>query len=308
MNSRIVIGLLLVSLLLAGCGSVGGRRGNVPTIDIPVVHTGGDGVRIQFLQDMPPNNVLEHQDFLIGVQLHNVGAHDIQQGTYVLGYERPHVQVDEEFGEFQLPGKALGLETGEQQRLTFTAKALQLGSVTETYTTTLTFTGCYDYETEADLTTCLDADPLNGPQQEVCQMGAQSFAGGQGGPIGISQLVPRYLGEGKGFEFTFTLRNTGRGQVLLPENSFEACDAGGISSSGLSRVRFSAEAGLAPLLCGSEREPEATVRLQSGSATVRCFLPAEAIVQNTAYTAPLRVRVRYGYTETISRPVRITKE
>lgn len=302
----VVMCLLLIMLCAAGCTrfTSSGQK-QVPRH----VFTGTEGVSAEFIRDLPPRVVYEGQDFIVGLELHNNGKIDVDPGAYTIGIEQAVLEPQEDVANvFQLEGKNIVDQTGMKQTITLPVRAKRLGSETETYTSTITASVCYPYVTEADLVMCLDPDVTDDPRRQVCTMQSQSFGAGQGAPLVISRIEPRLIGtrEDPRFDFIISIRNAGRGQVLAPDTSFSACQPFGIKASELNVVKLKTSVGTQSLKCGPRREVEPLITLTRGATDVHCVLEHNQAM-STAYAAPMRVELSYGYADTISTRVEIRK-
>jgi len=307
--------LIAILVLITGCNGIPLRGGgtNVPTITIPNIYTGTQGVNVQFVQGFPPPRIIEGKDFIVTFELTNAGAATVQEGAYMVGIEKPFVELKSDAANmFELAGKSINEPLGVKDYRQIALKAKLLPPETETYTTTITGSVCYNYETKADISVCLDPDPYgqNANRRKFCQMTRVGASGGQGAPVTITSVEPRFTGTAQvpGFEFTIGVSNAGRGQVLAQSQTIRACEADGPPIDALGKIEFRALLGEVPLLCGKGDGEELTLlTLNAPSETIRCR-STRPPQQNTAYQGTLHVEMRYGYSQTVSTQVIIGKD
>src|SRR3989344_6470603 len=81
--------ILMILMFIAGCA--GGTEFS------PDFHTGAEGLKINFLENSPPDELLyadEPSQFLIGVGIKNNGAEDIRKGSVRIVSFKNYVKIN----------------------------------------------------------------------------------------------------------------------------------------------------------------------------------------------------------------------
>ncbi len=124
-------------------------------------------------------------------------------------------------GAFKLSGKSEAYPEGEITSIDFLFKARKLGGQIEHPSTKLTYTLCYPYSTILNANVCIDKDYYNQEAREkVCVARDLSFSEGQGAPVAITSVEPRFVtAEYNGKRvvkplFRIELENKGNGNII----------------------------------------------------------------------------------------------
>ena len=124
MKKTIISAILLLTII--GCTGIipGADR---ETIHLPEIYEGTQGIEISFLQDMPSYELFEDQLFEIGLELHNQGASDINNGLYSIAVDEQLITlVDEQMNRFNIQGKSVYNPAGGKQIINIKAKTKQI--------------------------------------------------------------------------------------------------------------------------------------------------------------------------------------
>jgi len=303
----LLIPLLLVLLLvLSACQAFPVQRKE--QVRIPEVKTGTEGIVIQVLPNAPPTVVFEDSLFNIAVDLKNKGASDVSNGLYVLGIEEEYFSMtrDQPAGRFAIRGKSIFNPEGEQDRLDFAVQATRLLKKQQSYQAQFIFSTCYQYVTDAVLQMCVDTDLLDKQPQKACKPEKASFTGGQGAPVAITKVEPRMLphqSEGRVRpDFVITIKNLGKGQLVSQDRIADACSGRPLGDDGWGIINIQAFLSDTSLVCSKER-----FQLRPPGTAIVCSLPEGIPVSMGTYTAPLTVKLSYGYVNSIVMPIKITK-
>ena len=285
--------LLCVLVLLLGCQVTGPNA-------VPEIHIGTQGLVMSFVDKAPPDVLYPDRPFQIAIDFQNKGATDIASGMYVIGVEDEFVQLQtaNKLG-LRLRGKSLFSTEGDRTIQTHTAFTTTLPEESQSRTTTVRVTACYDYQTQASADVCIDTDPLNlRLGKKPCSVSPVGLGGGQGAPVAVTRVVPdMLLTDDKNVvrpAFDISLANVGNGQVFAKSRVQAACSGGHLSADDFNTVRVTASLGGLMLAC----EPDHVVL---GSDTmVRCTSGGISTDMGT-YSTQLQITLDYGYTLSMSK-------
>lgn len=208
----IMLGILLVS---AGCASL--RQGT--TVKETDYHTGTDGLVMNIIKNLPPDNVWRGNEFVIGLELRNKGAYDIKDGIVrISGFDPRYITPAEDEQVIEsLAGKGHGYPEGDYMVMNFHAKNIDIPGGAAEYPAAFTAKAEYDYRTEASAVVCINPNAFNIVKtKDVCEVKAVSFSSGQGAPVAITQIEESItpLDRDLRVEFIIYIANKGKGKVL----------------------------------------------------------------------------------------------
>ena len=329
MNKRIILIIGILSLLvIAGCdGGLFGGGGDKDAITGIDVRKGFSGLRMEFLTNAPPENVFEDGRFPISLKIKNAGASDIVDGVLVFGSEIAYVNASiesEERQEFSINGKSIFSPVGDEDFITVSALAKQVGPQSETHPSTIFATACYPYKTILGTSVCIDTDIIGEKRgQKACSIRDLVFGEGQGAPVAITKVETRMLpqeGEKVKAHFIIRIENVGNGQVVNLSNFDKACTSEGLNYKDFfNRIVVSASLSGKPLECNGEKidDTHVIVKLRGGKGStlekkedlIRCSTKDADDIDTSfdAYVAPLSIELDYGYTFSISKDIIIEK-
>jgi hypothetical protein len=323
--------LLLFGILLVFAISCVPER----PVDIRV-HEGTEGLKMDFLESSPPDEVYVGDIFPVTLDMQNKGAYDIERGVIALGIEEGYVEIrspeymDKLLG-FDILGRSAYDPIGGIDRKTIVLKARGLDPQSETHTTTVAVTTCYPYKTEATAHVCVDTDIYGQRQAEkVCtpqtlgmgiiKRGGQELPRGQGAPIAITKIEQKMMMHPENDElikpqFMIYVKNMGDGLPIDVGVYEEACTATGISNQAWNvvgaRVYLSDRS--VQLNCTPKLEPGSGskagyIKLEKQEDFIKCTLEEGISKAMGTYTTPLMIDLIYGYTFTISKEVLIRRQ
>lgn len=310
--------ILLIGILLSGCKGFPRRKTgeevDEPTAgDVSRIRRGTDGLEMEFVKNIPPDQVYDNEDLTIIVDIENKGAENIEDANFYIGGYDPNIismgvegfgvvyDYEAQYGvplldvslEGYLPGKhELRGETGESV-ITFEGDIGGLPEGTDVYEPNFIVTACYKYSTKANPIVCIDPNPFGVyTASKSCQPKNIGETGGQGGPIAVTkvELVPS---RGK-VQFKIFVENKGGGKAI-DEDKYEGCNL--ITSEDYRYVNridsYSVDVeGLSEIRC--QPDPGNGVRLADDKGVIVCSF--EITDQNTpAYTTPLEITLDYHY-------------
>lgn len=296
----------VLCLILIGCtGFVLPQRKE--TIKLPDIHEGTAGIELSYLDGMPPREVFENQLFEIGLELHNTGAADIQNGIYNIALNEQFITIlDEKMNRFNAKGKSMYSPLGNKERIQIKARANELGGQMTSQGTTIIANACYEYATKATIMTCIDTQQLK-KETKVCQVTEYSSASGQGGPVGIVKVEPKILPhedpEKIKPSYTIQIENLGKGQVIESGLIYDACIGRSIGKENYDAVLVDAMLSNQVLDC----QPR-TLKLKQKENKILCELN-QGINRNAGnYQTPLTIELNYGYMQTQPKTIQIRRK
>jgi len=300
---RKIFTFFILILFLSGC-DIGNQSAKISDEEY---HTGTEGLVIEFMDNMPPEKVYETDTFPAGIKLENKGAYDIKNGYLLLNIEQDNLDLQKGSlkRSLEIDGRSISNPYGESQTINYLLKANELGKETETLTSTIIATECYEYKTEFLKTVCVDTDFYNLKKvAKACSSEDIESSDGQGAPVSISKVESKMLEEDDVLKPTFIvyITNNGNGQVINSDSVSAACSETGFSREDINYIKvssFFASEG-ASLTC----KPD-SVKLKDNMAVVRCVYEDGIDKNKESYSTLLKIELDYGYTQTISQSVQI---
>ena len=165
----------------------------------------------------------------------------------------------------------------------------------------MNFLTCYNYHTTANPSVCVD--PLFyqvTSEQKTCLPRDVSMGGGQGAPVGVSQVGVDMIGSRAVFEIN--IRNFGTGRVLSPDTDIRSCGQASIEYTDLDKVRYSVQMTGGSLIDCKPRD--GLVRLTNNGGKIVCSFD---IPGTFAFETPLQIGLDYGYVQSFQKPIKIIK-
>ncbi len=318
------------------------EEGRVTTI--ADLRHGTDGLVFTFLPGNPPAVMYESKEgssdgvFSILSMLENKGTADIEHGYLTLGYEKNYMSILSDSWRFQdksvsainevtipfsLKGKSLENPSGDIGTTAVLMKTKQIESLSEFRQTLLSLTACYDYSTQITIPVCIDTDPYNIKKiTKPCSIQDISL-NDQGAPVAITNAKFSMIPSGKDvavLEVTFSVANKGRGLVvsLLDknekksihyENLAQACSSAGQSNEKVTKNLFNIVGMELRLSSDTEDKFECSplpILLEQGQQDVRCIYKGN-VPKGSTYSTVLNAKLIYGYSETISKELKIER-
>jgi len=338
-----IILLVLVLLFIAGCkGSKSGEY--TPTITSKEVYSGKEGLTMEFFENAPPKEIFENSVLPVGMRLYNKGAYKIEDGRLVIGLERDYMVLNsgslksindmvdltdnEYYGymEFDLGGKDLEHPEGEHEIITFTAETKDLSETdpkSEYHDSLITITSCYIYQTKAVGTVCIDTDIFGFKQREKsCKVKILSLDS-QGAPVAVTKIESEMLPSKDNPSvvkprFTITVKNLGDGEVIKGDRSIVegACSSEPLGYKEWNSINIKAYISTMgsdnKLDCAigenyAGEHDDGTINLKGKEDKIRCTYEGGFDESKGTFSSPLYIILDYGYTDTISRGIKIKK-
>lgn len=326
---KIMLSILVLVLMLAGgCGK--SKSSTKAPVD---ARTGTEGLALSFVANNPPSLVVveEGVENLIKVvlQVNNKGAYpQPNEGSglapelgrvYISGFDQEIIDMPIKYFDISqlkgLEGKSGINPNGGIDFITFDGNIKAEVLSVEKYDPTFLATVCYGYVTVAGPQVCIDPDPYSTiSQKKVCEVKDVTLSN-QGAPIAVASIREEALMQRT--QFRITIKNVGSGDVIKSE-SFNKCNPFGVEKLGREDIDkvWVEEVKVAdtllqcgPFIEGVSEFLKGYVRLINGEGTMTCKLPSEQYANtNTAYTTPLKIKLRYVYKNTAERKIQIKKE
>ncbi|PIN87243.1 hypothetical protein COV19_00545 [Candidatus Woesearchaeota archaeon CG10_big_fil_rev_8_21_14_0_10_44_13] len=324
----------MAALLISGCSGL--KR---PSKDITVqIHTGTTGLAMSFLKNAPPSDIQatgenQRTPFQVGISLENKGAYDIKDGHLLLSVERNYMEImgwqlndNERFtqvgasGEkvsFKLKGRSDINPTGEIDSIFANVDALPFEKQSITRSASIRATACYGYQTLASASVCIDTDAYNlNPIDKSCTAKDISLSGGQGGPISVDKIDVSVLpnneeGEEKSAspQFVVHISNKGDGLVFNKDKVSDACSSANLKTEDINTVTLDDISFSGYSLKGGYFEcSPIQIRLRGQDDKFVCKVKKGIINTKTgAYSTTLEVVLEYGYSQTISKDLAMSR-
>ena len=268
--------------------------------------TGTEGVRMSFLADNPPAEVLSSQDFNIIVEYANKGTHDISAGNlvfYLTGYDKTIL-----FGGAPYKSESTGAIGGKNQFNTQGSQAAYAKWKTtpritdvpdvDSFKQDLTLTACYSYSTTANPEVCLDPLEYELVAAGKCDFDVRELGSSQGAPIAVTDVKLKTTGDKAYFEIHF--QNKGGGIPYLPSKGLTGC-YNSLSLSDVNMIKLTKVYLSNDDFTGS-CQPSDEVRLINGRGFAVC---EKKISGDSHYVGVMNIEVEYYYRETMSKSITV---
>ena len=312
------------------------------------VRAGIEGMSIAYVANNPPNEIhideSSTNDFKILMEVRNKGAYPQPGETgfgenskiYISGFDPDIIElgpldssIDNKISNLALDGRSDLNPYGSLDVMAFQGKIHYDKMIVEKYEPILLATLCYNYNTVAGPSVCIDPDPYSiTSEKKSCQIHYFNLDG-QGGPVAVIGIQEEAFASKTSFKIT--VKNVGGGDVLRPsEETLEKCNpskpgTGGAFEVSKSKVTlddmnkiYVDEVSIsgknlecAPFMdsAGSTRASSGIMRLVNGEGFIICDLKKEQYGQTVAaYTTPLQIKLSYGYRTSTARKLLIIKE
>lgn len=305
-----IIAIIISIFLLVGATScqMGGTKTNG---GVSETYTGSDGLILNFIDGMPPQNIWKDVEFDVGLDVQNKGLVDVDKGKVCFNSmsEKVFSKPDgcKDIGE-PLRGR-LDFPDGEIRSYIWEGYDLK-ESYKEDSEYPLTAKVCYIAETRANPIICVKS--MSYETKSVCEAGEitlENANNGQGAPVAVSSVYEDVIpkkGEGVELRFTITVTNLGGGEILDLDklDSNENCNFGRLDKN---KIKIEAAlTGYDLLDCGKS---EINLGVDAAEGTIMCKTKeAIAVEEGESYPLPLNIKLNYGYLSSISSKFTIKKD
>ena len=308
----LVLAVLTLLFVLTSCGPKvpGGDQPLDTAAALQQVKTGTQGVEVSLVQNYPPPTIYDQNELIALVEVKNKGNYDLElQDCFIRatgfdrniirgGFDQPRACAE---GLNILEGKNVYNLDGAFNQIEFKSPNIALPFGIPDYNPTLNFLTCYNYKTKASPQVCID--PLLyqvSSQQKSCDYRRGiSIGGGQGGPVGVSNIGVDMVGNRAIFDISVS--NFGSGSVLSPFANIQSCGDANLNRQDFDKVGYSVR--LADAI-GNCNPRDNIVRLSNGRGKIICSFD---IPGTTAYETPILVDLNYGYMQSTSKPIKIIR-
>lgn len=304
-RSIVVIVVLSLFLMVTSCGTQGpGDNTRDTAAALQAAQSGTQGVKASFVSGYPPNKIYDINDFLALIELENKGNYDLFGGdcfVKLTGFD-PNIVRGIDYVQTcgELTGKNVyNLDGGFNQiEYQSTNIALPFGAIE--YSPQLNLAICYEYQTRASPSICVDSDMYNlAPDQKACRVHDASLGGGQGAPVSVSYVGVDMAENVAVFEIT--VRNVGGGKVLSPYTPLSSCGEAFFDYNDQNKVAYTVQMTGGSLISCSPRD--GIIRLNdAGTGKIVCKFRVNGA---SAFETPLSITLDYNYLDSIKRGVQI---
>ena len=327
--------ILILTLLLFIIGCKGTKEGYSPTITSKDIYTGNEALEMEFFENAPPEEIFENSVLPIGMRLYNKGAFDIQRGYLSINLEKDYMELndgslksindkvnfpDSEHITFDLKGKTIEHPKGEQEVITFTSNTKDLSirdPQSEYHDSIISITSCYKYQTKIIETVCIDTDVYGFKQREKsCEVKPITLSS-QGAPVAVTKIEGEMIPSKDDPsiikpKFVITVKNIGNGEVIKENKVEDACSSKAITYEEWSNINIKAYISTIEeenkLDCDVINEgTDGTIILKKKEDAIRCSYEKGFNEEKGVFSSPLYIILDYGYTNTMSREVRVKK-
>lgn len=312
--------LIVLVLLLTACGYL--PQFEQPT-ERPELFKGTDGITIKMMEHRQA--LYEEQMFDLIFFLKNKGVHDVNTTYFKIVPDRDFIKFlnaetyladGTETGELFIPikGKSIRNPYGDEVRRHYRLQTRLLPVKTQRHSAQIFYELCYPYKTYATVNVCIDPDIYNRNPDKPCRPGTKAIAGGQGGPVAVTNIETIMAPEGTGVSpmFRIMIQNLGSGQVMEPGSMVKCALA---ETRNMSKLLAKVTLEGNTLTCNNQ-DPSTPIRLQQGMAELRCELEPHMVgsrptvpytMEDGTFMTPLQIELTYDYTQTGSTTVNIER-
>lgn len=268
---------------------------------VTTYRSGTKGVEMKFMQNAPPSKIYDKESLDIMVEVMNKGAFDIVNGKlYLSGFDRKYLQISPSDTSFSIKGKSVYNPDGRlNEIITFSDSSVTLPKNTDNLKQNIKVTACYKYKTIAGATVCID--PVSrSVSEKVCQAGTVSMNGGQGGPVSVTS-VEEEMGNNR-VTFKINFANQGGGMVFNSHKSTSNCHTD-LDFQDIDMIDLKVTLSDKTLTC--EPNGGKKVKLLNNQGFVYCYY--EGNLGDDAYLTQLQIEISYGYRNSITKAIEISK-
>jgi len=338
-----IIIILGIMIIISGCNNssgIGGGKGSGGSISgSKDFYKGTSALSINFVKDMPPAEVYDkNSDFVIGLELKNEGAENVSEGVMTVSVERDYIELKGILQQrnslvsyeniegkpnalkFNLGGKSILLPSGEKGIIYFNAAARELAEESQALTSKISVNSCYKYKTVASPSVCVDADYTNtNPFQKSCVVSDVSIDS-QGAPVAVTKIESEMVPSTDDTSiikprFIITVKNLGNGEVIREDKVEGACSSERLGQGEWNNIKVKAYIStmtdeknkLDCNIIGGDKYDNGTLILKQKEDSIRCSYEEGFKQIKGTFSSPLYIILDYGYTDTISKDVKIRK-
>lgn len=299
--------LIIMMLLITACSGNGLFAGEPEEAQsaLEMINSGTQGVELSFSQGTPASTIFDTQDFFMIVDIKNKGNYNLGSSDcfiQVTGHDKgilPGLDSAQSCGEIE--GKSEFLPDGGYDYLEFRSNGVNLPDGAYEYKPTLNVVWCYEYETKAMASVCVDPGFYQvTEEQKSCVTQDVSMGGGQGGPISVSMVGVENVAGNAVLEII--VKNVGGGQLLSPYADFRNCAGTGLDYDDFDNMVFDVDfSGGSEVKCSPR---DNTLRMVNGQGKIICTYDVDG---TTAFETPVLITLNYGYLDNMRQEIAIVK-
>lgn len=303
MRNRIIMGLVIAMMLLAGC------NGTTKTGAVDPFLGGTNGILLSFMDDAPPGEVFDGGDFpfSIVVTLKNDGEWEVPSGKGTLsisGINPTEFGVTDDDMVKTLP-EVLEASSKDAEGNVIPGTILLMEFPEMVYAGELVGNRvfpvranlCYEYGTEATSSLCVRANLRDTSDSPICNVNEAKTVYSSGAPVAITNFEEAVAGSDK-VRFTFTISHKNNGNIYKLGSS---CD--GAVYANRNKVHVTVDSGLEGLKCsglsgGDDTSGYVTLSTDGGAGerVITCTQPIES---QTDFDQPVNIELAYDYKDHI---------
>ncbi len=302
--------LVLFSILLVSCSRI--NAGDTPESTeaaLNMVKTGTRGVEVSLVPNYPPPMIYDQNQLVAIVEVKNKGNYNLGpqdcfvqmtgfDANIIRGIQQVH-SCSENLGS--LEGKSVYNVEGGFNQIEFASSDVSLPEGVFDYNPKLNFISCYNYHTIASPMVCVDPILYQvTAEQKACNPTDVGMSGGQGAPVGVSNVNVEMVGSRAIFEIN--IANFDSGRVLSPNADIKNCGQIALEYTDLDKVEYAVDlSGGSIIDC---KPLDGIVRMNNGRGKIVCSFD---IAGGSAFETPLLINLDYAYIQSFAKPVKIIK-
>lgn len=253
--------------------------------------TGTEGIIFSYMPDSPPSEVLSTGKVNVILKYANKGASTTTPYFYLTGYDpnilsfgNPYVQAP------TIGGKDMYNTEGSQEAFIEWTAPINMNSLYEidNFKQSLSITACYQYETIAYPSICIDPLKYKYDSSSGCEFSVKDLGSSQGGPIAVTQVSQKSTGDEVFLEIHF--QNKGKGTPYITESTclnlrHDEADVIYLAGVSMPEGSFSCE--------------PTSIRLVNNEGYTICRKPITN--KNAYYESQVQISTRYNYRDTLQK-------
>jgi len=303
MKKLLLVSLILGLLILSACESSDDKTKGISGEDRFV--GGTEGLKLEFVENSPPNKVFTGNPFDISLRVRNVGDADVNVqdvkaklsgiggSSWGLDDGKETISPTGDLAKSEkLPDKSI-LPGGEAY---IEYLGLNYGSETGIGNYPIRIELCYPYENTAETKLCILED-FRSDTGKICKLGTKTVYN-SGGPVQISEIIDSQSGSGTSFRFTLTKKGTGtlytQGTNCFPDTSKVEEVRETQKNTDWIFVDIDTKNEISGLKCSGLKDGDATSGLfRLGTGVVTCTLSGESVNNNRLQAIDIGVKYQY---------------
>ena len=297
----LIIGIVFIVSLITGCTDTGD-----PYIDFDP-YVGYEGLRVSFLDNAPPYEIMEEESIPIGLLVENKGAYDVRDGVITFSYEKDYMTEPQgESNVIELRGKSAAIQTGEFENKLFYSKSKPLDRLSRVHDVQLMATACYEYQTLYTDNICIDTDYFNVMDQKKACEREDLYPGSQGAPVAVTEVSQILTDNSNNVTFDIKVENVGGGELFDYFSVSDICGSGSYLKDKYNQVRIEGSVSTSKLTC----DKYITKLNEDGEGKFICWFmkvpgTESGSIGDYAFNSVINLKLYYGYISTISTEIHI---